>query len=113
MNKRYAGAMEPLANPEFEARITAALERRAEPAIPENFAARVTAALPPLRPARRRVSAGRWAAIGAGVTALAGIVLLAPHAAPSFSSIAFDAELLLTAELAAIASWLALPGRQV
>ena len=114
MNKRYAGAVsDPLANTDFEARITAALERRPEAAIPEDFAARVVASLPPARPARTRIRAGRWTAIAAGAAALAGMAILAPHSAPSFTNLAFDAELLLTAQLAAIASWLVLPGREI
>jgi len=102
-----------MANNEFEARLTAALERRTEPVVPADFSARVQAALPtaaPVRPARRM---GRIVAGVALAVALVAMLVLAPHIRPSFSSIAFDAELLLLAELAAIASWLALKGREV
>jgi hypothetical protein len=33
---------------------------------------------------------------------------LAPHARPSFESVAFDMELLMLAELAGVAAWLAM-----
>ena len=113
MSNRYAGKVEAPVNTDLETRITAALERRAEPAVPADFAARVVAALPPVLLARTRVSAGRWAGIAAAAVALAAMLVLAPHCVPSFTNLAFDAELLLTAELAAIASWLVLPGRAV
>jgi hypothetical protein len=44
--------------------------------------------------------------VGASVLVVA-LCWLAPHAAPSFSSLAFDMELLLLAELAGVAMWLA------
>jgi hypothetical protein len=117
----YSQIMETVSNPQpdpgLEARITAALDaalsRKPAPRIPADFAARVLASLPPAAPVRRRVRVGRRVAVAAGVAALAAMAFLAPHMAPSYTNAAFDAELLLCAELAAIGSWLVLRGREI
>lgn len=113
----YAQIMEPVSNPQpdpaLEAAITAALARRPAPRIPADFAARVTAALPAVGPVRRRPRIARTVAFAAGATALVAIALLAPHAAPSYANVAFDAELALFAEIAGIGSWLVLRGREI
>lgn len=86
-------------NTQFEARLTRALERRPRVAIPENFAARVASSLPPHRP-RRRIVPVRKLALGAAALASAlAMFAVAPHAAPSFTNLAFDVELMLLAEL--------------
>ena len=97
----------------FEHRITAALERRADPAVPAGFAARVASTLPATRHARASLHLGRTAAVIASVLMLAAMLWLAPHSAPRFTDIAFDAELLLMAELATVAAWLVLNWREV
>ncbi len=92
----------------FEARLTRALEQQPEVTVPTEFAARVRAALPqqtPLR-ARRVVRVSRTSAVVSGVVLLAAMCWLAPHSRASFSSAAFDMELVLLAELAGVAAWM-------
>jgi len=90
----------------FEAKLTQALEQQPVVVVPETFAARVRAALPAQPVRRQRMSARRvTGVVGASVLVVA-LCWLAPHAAPSFSSLAFDMELLLLAELAGVAMWL-------
>jgi hypothetical protein len=87
-----------------DAAITRALERRPEVVVPEGFAARVRAALPPK--VRERRSVGRIAAGAAAVGLLLALCWLAPHARPSFESVAFDLEMVLVVELVGVAAWL-------
>jgi hypothetical protein len=91
---------------ELEAAITRALDRKPEIVVPMDFAAKVRAALPAQPKVRARRSVGREAA----VVATAGLVLalcwLAPHARPSFGSVAFDLEMVLVVELMGVAAWL-------
>lgn len=103
----YREGMEQNATPEaFEARVLRALEQTREPAVPADFASRVAASLPPLPPARKAMRFGRTVAlISIGVLALAMFVL-APHSSPSFSSVAFDLELVLLLQMAGIGYWL-------
>jgi len=88
--------------------IERALQRQPHVVVPAEFAARVAQSLP-TRPASLGWGVGRaWSAgkIAAGIAAvvLAGsLFVLAPHAVPSFSSLAFDVELVVLAELAAVA----------
>ena len=90
----------------FEAAVTRAIERGPEVTVPVNFAARVVAALPPVRPRRNPMRVGRTVAlVSAGVLAVA-MFALAPHAAPTFASLAFDFELVVIAQLAGIGYWL-------
>lgn len=91
----------------LDAGIAGALEQAPEVAIPADFAARVRASLPTRPLARPRPSAARIAATGAAAASLVALCWLAPHAPPSFQSLAFDMELALLAELAVIAGWLA------
>jgi len=95
---------------EFEAAITRALEQPPSAAVPMDFAARVKAALPAQPKARARRFAGRsvgqTAATIAAVGLVAALCLLAPHARPSFESVAFDMEMVLLVELAGVAAWL-------
>jgi hypothetical protein len=94
---------------EFEAVMTRALERSPELpplAIPVDFAARVAASLPQQRTARPAVRVGRIAAIVAMVVLAIVLFVLAPHASPSFASFTFDIELIVLAQLGAIAYWL-------
>jgi len=89
-----------------DAAITRALERQPEVVVPVDFAARVRAALPAQPKVRERRSVGRIvAAIGAAGVLLA-LCWLAPHARPSFESVAFDLEMVLVVELAGVAAWL-------
>jgi len=90
---------------DFETRLIAALEHRPEPAIPADFALRLAAQLPPVKPARRRIPAAQTISILAAIVCVLALAWLAPHAAPSFTSLAFDLELLLFAQLAFIAHW--------
>ncbi len=90
------------------------LEQKPVVAAPVDFAARVRAALPP----EPKVKAGRFAgrSLGrmvGGVAAVALVValcVLAPHARPSFESLAFDLEMVLLLELAGVAIWLGKAG---
>ena len=90
----------------LEAAITRALERQPEVVVPAEFAARVRAALPARAKVRARRSVGRTAAMAAGVGLMLALCLLAPHARPSFGSLAFDLEMVLLVELAGVAAWL-------
>jgi hypothetical protein len=93
-------------NNALDAAIVRSLEQPPEVAIPADFAARVRAALPTQAPRRRPASAGRIAAMVATAVSIVAVFALAAHAQPSFSSIHFDIELLLIAELAVILPWL-------
>jgi hypothetical protein len=90
---------------EFETKLTQALERRPEVAVPEGFAARVAAALPLQKPRRRAVHVGRTAAIAGAMVLALTMFAVAPHSEPSFANLFFDAELLMLAQLAGIAWW--------
>ncbi len=91
---------------ELEAAITRALDRRPEIAVPADFAARVRAALPAQPKVRARRSVGQTAAVAGAAVLMVGLCWLAPHARPNFASVAFDLEMLLVVELAAVAAWL-------
>jgi hypothetical protein len=102
---KYAEDMQ-LQDENFDAVVTRAIERRPEVSVPVNFAARVAAALPSQRPRRNPMQVGRIAAfVAAGVLAVA-MCLLAPHATPTFGSLAFDFELVVIVQLGGIAYWL-------
>jgi hypothetical protein len=98
----------------FEAEIVRALEEKPVVAVPGDFAARVRAALPP----QPKVKAGRFAGrslgrMAGGIAAVglvAALCLLAPHARPSFESLAFDMEMLVLVELALVGAWLGKAG---
>jgi hypothetical protein len=89
---------------ELEQRLTKALEQQPLVVVPEDFAARVRAALPEQRPVRMRsrVRVSRVAAVVSGAVLLAAMCWLAPHSTVSFSSAAFDMELVLLAELVGV-----------
>jgi len=92
----------------LEQRIERALERQPEVLVPAEFAARVVRSLPVQSAPRgwrlgRARSLGKIAAGTAAVVLAVALFVLAPHAVPSFSSLAFDVELLVLAELAAVA----------
>jgi hypothetical protein len=89
-----------------EAAITRALERQPEVRIPLDFAAKVRAALPAQPKVRVRRSVGRGVAAVAAVGLVLALCWLAPHARPSFASVAFDMEMVLVVELAGVAAWL-------
>jgi hypothetical protein len=99
---------------EFEAAVTRALEQPPEVAVPVDFAARVKAALPAQPKARARRFAGRSLGQTAATVAAVGLVValcvLAPHVRPSFDSVAFDMEMVLLVELAAVVAWLGTAG---
>ncbi len=94
----------------FEAEITQALEQKPRLVVPTDFAARVRAALPEQRPVRERRFAGRSLGQDVAMVAAVGLVValcvVAPHARPSFESVAFDLEMVLFMELAGVAAWL-------
>ena len=91
---------------EFEAAITRALDHKPEVAVPADFAARVRAALPAQPKAKARRSVGREVAMVATVGLVVALCVLAPHARPSFESVAFDLEMVLVVELMGVAAWL-------
>jgi hypothetical protein len=91
---------------EFEAAITRALDRKPEVAVPVDFAARVRSALPAQAKVKTRRSVGREAAMVAAVGLVLALCVLAPHARPSFESVAFDLEMVLVVELIGVAAWL-------
>ena len=93
---------------EFEATITRALDRKPEVVVPADFAAKVRASLPPRPKVRTQRSAGRTAAGVAAVGLVVALCWLAPHARPSFGSVAFDLEMVLVVELMGVAAWLGL-----
>jgi hypothetical protein len=90
----------------FDAKLVRALERRPEPMVPADFASRVAAALPPAAPARKPMQVGRIVGLTAAAVLGVALVALAPHAAPTFASWAFDFELVVIAQLGGIAYWL-------
>jgi hypothetical protein len=89
-----------------DAAITRALERQPEVVVPVDFAAKVRAALPVQPKVRERRSVSRIAAGAAAVGLLLALCWLAPHARPSFESVAFDLEMVLVVELVGVAAWL-------
>jgi hypothetical protein len=91
---------------EFEAAITRALDRKPEVAVPVDFAARVRAKLPAQPKVKARRSVGREVAMVATAGLLLALCVLAPHARPSFESVAFDLEMVLVVELMGVAAWL-------
>jgi len=91
---------------EFEAAITRALDRKPEVAVPADFAARVRAALPAQPKVRTQRSVGQITAGVAAVGLVLALCVLAPHARPSFGSMAFDLEMVLVVELMGVAAWL-------
>jgi hypothetical protein len=99
--------LESLSGDALDTAITRALEQSATITIPDSFAARVREALPAHSQVRRQTSVARAAAIGAAAVAMAALCWLAPHSSPTYQSMAFDVELALLTEVAAIAAWLA------
>jgi len=98
---------------ELETAVTQALELRREPEIPTDFATRVMRSLPAQPTARPRVRVSRTVGIVAAAILTISVFALAPHATPNFTSLTFDLELALLAELAGIAYWLgSKPGTQ-
>jgi hypothetical protein len=91
-----------------EAMMTRALERQPAVVVPEDFAAKMRAALPMQRRVRERRSAGRIVAFVGAAVLMVALCVLAPYARPSFENVAFDLELLMVAEMAAVAAWLAM-----
>ena len=92
----------------LEAAITRVLERQPEVVVPGDFAARVRASLPAQPKVRVRRSVGRLAGTAAAAGLVVGLCWLAPHAQPSFESLAFDMEMLMLVELACVSAWLAM-----
>ena len=92
----------------LEAAIIRALERQPEVVVPGDFAARVRASLPTQPKVRVRRSVGRLAGTAAAAGLVVGLCWLAPHAQPSFESLAFDMEMLMLVELACVSAWLAM-----
>jgi len=98
----------------LDAEIVRALEEKPVVAVPVDFAARVRAALPPEPKVRAGRFAGRSLGRLVGGVAAVGLVgalcLLAPHARPSFESVAFDLEMVVLVELALVGAWLGRAG---
>jgi hypothetical protein len=97
---------------QVERAITSALERNPRVTVPQEFAAKVAQSLPGGVPTRAGMvlkagSVGKRLAVVAMVLLAAFLCVLAPHAATSFSSPAFDLELMVLAELGAVAWMLA------
>lgn len=99
--------------PALEDRITAALERKAEPQIPADFAASVAAKAAAQPLPRRRMKAKFGSAIALFTLAVAMVALfaLAPHAVPNLHSLVFDTELALLGEIAVIGWWISTSSR--
>lgn len=93
-------------------RISAALARQPRIDVPAEFAARVMAALPAAPVRRKRLRFSYGVALALIACALAAAFWLAPHSVASFSNLPFDAEILLTAEVAVIGWLLALRWRE-
>ena len=93
-----------------EAAMTRALERQPEVRIPVDFAAKVRAALPAQPKVRAQRSVGQRVAAVAAAGLVLALCWLAPHARPSFASVAFDLEMVLVVELAGVAAWLGMRG---
>ncbi len=89
--------------------LTAALEHQPDIRIPTDFAARVAAqaAAQPLPKARHSTSYGQAFTIAAAALLLFAMFLVAPWTQPAFSSIAFDVELAMLAQLVLIGWWVA------
>ncbi len=87
----------------MERELVRALERRPQVTVPADFAARVVLALPAAGGSRRTPRAGKTVAMAAAVLLAGALFVLAPHAGPSFANVGFDVELLVLAELAAVA----------
>jgi ferric-dicitrate binding protein FerR (iron transport regulator) len=88
--------------------ITRALEAQPTVAVPNGFALRVMASLPAQHAVKARRSVAKIAATAAVAGLIVGLCWLAPHARPSFESVAFDMELLMLCELAGVAAWLSM-----
>ena len=86
----------------LEAAIARALERRPQAMPPEGFVARLAGSLPVGSVRRRTWSAGKAIAWVAAVALAVALFVVAPHAGPSFSNLAFDVELMVLAELGAV-----------
>jgi hypothetical protein len=91
---------------EFEDAITRALDRKPEVAVPADFAAKVRASLPAQPKVRAQRSVGQITAGVAAVGLVLALWVLAPHARPSFGSVAFDLEMVLVVELMGVVTWL-------
>ena len=68
----------------------------------------ITRALEAQPMVRARRSVAKIAATAAVAGLIVGLCWLAPHARPSFESVAFDMELLMLCELAGVAAWLSM-----
>jgi hypothetical protein len=101
------------AETEMEAAIERALQQRPQIAAAPEFAARVRSALPAQPTTKRFRSAGRKVAMLAFAVLLIAVFCLAPHTTPNFSSLNFDLEISLLAELAGVAIWLFRPQREL
>ncbi len=88
----------------IEAATAHALGRKPAVVIPSTFAARVTERAFAQAPSRRLqwIGWGPRLALGSAAVLTVAMFALAPHASPSLSSIPFDGELLLLAELSAL-----------
>ena len=101
-----------------EAEIVRVLEQKPAVTVPADFAAKVRAALPAQKKVRAarfggrfaRRSLGRTVAVAAVGGLVVGLCLLAPHARPSFESVAFDVEMVMLLELGLVGAWLGRAG---
>jgi hypothetical protein len=89
----------------MEERIDQALQQQPEVLVPADFAARVRRQLPAVHPARGRLGVGRTVGALALVALIGALCWLAPGARPDFSSLRFDLELVVLAEMAAVGWW--------
>lgn len=94
----------PRVTPDFDALIARALSRTPRVSIPAGFAAAVTrrALAQPLPEASFLSGWGPRLALASGTLLTAAMFALAPHAAPTITSVPFDAELILLAELSTL-----------
>ncbi len=95
---------DPGSEPTVDAAIARALGRKPAIAVPDSFASQVTQRAFAQAPTRRLqwIGWGPRLALGSAAVLTAGMFALAPRASPSLSSVAFDGELLLLAELSGL-----------
>jgi len=98
----------------LEKNVTTAIERKPSVRVPADFVARVAAraASLPAPATNSAPSFSRLIALACAAVLLVAIFVLAANAKASFTSLAFDSELLLLFQLVGIAGWFTLlPGR--
>lgn len=98
-----------MSDQKVEQAIEQALQRQPAVVVPADFAQRVRSQLPLAPPTSQplwlRMSASRLAGVTGLAALLAAFCWLAPGARPDFTSLRFDLELIVLAEMAAVGWW--------